>query len=443
MASKAPTEQKRRSLRPHQLSEKAQRVEWQRMIGIVDAGDAAAARRYQSALKSLCRQPSLHTPPGGHGNGVGRDDVECRSHASPRQGVRVVAKYLASRSRAERRKKAGANRWWDATIAAVHEDGTFDVAYFDGVREARVRPEFVVGGGDAVVDSGPAATEEEAEEGADEGAEEPAKGRAGPRSRLRMLHGLEGMAGTCRLAKALARSGCDMIAVERDPRAPEYDTEVLPGPHASCENTSRAPVRLQLCDLRDIQPSSLPTLDFASFSPHCASVSMAAGKSHPRTELNGYLGTTPTCKAYNADLSHIVHIIMDQRNRPGNARFRFVIEAPFGNAMHVPILKNIVEMPTEHGGLGATRVMLDHCKFGVVWRKRTFLWTNVETLVAQLSGDSHAYLCTAANPCAHFGAHAHICRDVSTKEATPFPHDLAVFLQQQICGCCAPRRHEV
>ena len=111
--------------------------------------------------------------------------------------------------------------------------------------------------------------------------------------------------------------------------------------------------------------------------------------------------------------------------------------------MNVPILKNVVELPIEHGGLGAKRVMLDHCKFGAPWRKRTFLWTNVETLVAQLSGEAHIYLCCEANPCERFGAHTWICKDVTTKEATPFPHNLATFLQQQISGCCAPRRREV
>ena len=40
------------------------------------------------------------------------------------------------------------------------------------------------------------------------------------------------------------------------------------------------------------------------------------------------MGHTPACQAYNADLSHIVHIVMDQRGRPGNAGFRFAIEAP-------------------------------------------------------------------------------------------------------------------
>ena len=85
-------------------------------------------------------------------------------------------------------------------------------------------------------------------------------------------------------------------------------------------------------------------------------------------------------------------IIMDQVRRPGNGRFQFMLEAPFGAAAHVPLLKNYLELPVRHGGLGATRVMLDHCKFGVPWRKRTFLWTNVETLVSQLSGDAHIYL---------------------------------------------------
>ena len=60
-------------------------------------------------------------------------------------GMRVRARYLASQPKAKWRKRGGVGRWYDGTIAAKdEEEGTFCVAYDDGLEESGVLPEHLI-----------------------------------------------------------------------------------------------------------------------------------------------------------------------------------------------------------------------------------------------------------------------------------------------------------
>jgi len=83
-------------------------------------------------------------------------------HTLPEVGVRVRARYLASQPKAKRRKKGGANLWYDGVVTHVDESaGTFGVLYDDGEEEAGVLAEYlVVLGSDGEEDAAPGATHE-------------------------------------------------------------------------------------------------------------------------------------------------------------------------------------------------------------------------------------------------------------------------------------------
>ena len=78
--------------------------------------------------------------------------------------MRVRARYLASQPKAKRRKKGGANHWYDGVISGKDEsDGTYHVAYDDGTAEAGVWPEHLM-----VLGTDSEHSDEEADEEADE-----------------------------------------------------------------------------------------------------------------------------------------------------------------------------------------------------------------------------------------------------------------------------------
>ena len=59
--------------------------------------------------------------------------------------MRVRARFLASQPKAKRRKKGGANLWYDGVIAGADaQSGTFHVVYDDGEEESGVLAQFLV-----------------------------------------------------------------------------------------------------------------------------------------------------------------------------------------------------------------------------------------------------------------------------------------------------------
>jgi hypothetical protein len=247
--------------------------------------------------------------------------------------------------------------------------------------------------------------------------------------------------------------------VERHINAPEYDGHHLvrpvengpkpvPGDKAALirrgGRTLEAGCYLELCQCRDIDPRKLPNLDYAHFSPNCLSVS-TTGK-NLRNQDNDYLGleTDDDCCEYNMDLAWIVDVIKDQLSRNGNSQFKFTIEAPRGVARHIVFYK-LVETSRKMGGCGGTRCELFYCKFGVEYPKPTYIWTNIESMIAELSGPKHRYICCDAHPCKLGpGQHERLGHgDVAVKDAAAFPEDLVRFLcDHVVVKSCAHRRND-
>ena len=77
--------------------------------------------------------------------------------------------------------------------------------------------------------------------------------------------------------------------------------------------------------------------------------------------------------------------------------------------------------------------------------KPTYIWTNIESMIAELQGPKHDYICCSDHPCAFgSGHHQRLGRgEVSVKDAAAFPADLVQFLCNQVINkSCAHRRND-
>jgi hypothetical protein len=276
------------------------------------------------------------------------------------------------------------------------------------------------------------------------------------RTTLRKMRIMEAFAGSGRLATQCCNSsGADVLIIERDCKAPDYN-DVLTPPRVGAPPgeaaaqmrqaaaNSMATVYFELCMCRDIKPEDLPTLDYAHFSPQCTSVSRAAGSAHPRKETDmpvAFLGYDDCCKEYNSDLQWILDVCQNQRRRSGNSDFKFTVEAPVGNAQKLIHFK-MMQVPVDHGGIGATQVELTYCKFGMEYEKPTFFWTNIESLIKELENGEK--ICSEETPCKVGPAcHKQLGRDAGpTTDAARFPPDLVVFLQSHVEKACSKRRND-
>jgi hypothetical protein len=278
----------------------------------------------------------------------------------------------------------------------------------------------------------------------------------GRRTALRKMRIMEAFAGSGRLATQCCKSlGADVLIIERDHKAPDYN-DVLTQPRVGAPPgeaaaqmrqaaaNSKATVYFDRCMCRDIKPEDLPTLDYAHFSPQCTSVSRAAGSAHPRKETDipvAFLGYDDCCKEYNSDLQWILDVCQNQRRRSGNSDFKFTVEAPVGNAQKLIHFK-MMQVPVDHGGIGATQVELTYCKFGMEYEKPTFFWTNIESLIKELENGEK--ICSEETPCKVGPAcHKQLGRDAGpTTDAARFPPDLVTFLQYHVDKACSKRRND-
>ena len=280
---------------------------------------------------------------------------------------------------------------------------------------------------------------------------------------MRKLRVGECMGGSFRLLNKLCTAlGADGVGIERDVDAIEWQgtlaglrpssqsppADAVAEMRAADVRPGRCPPRayVQICSCRDLRPEQLPTLDYMHFSPECTSVSRCAGDAHPRTHANGYLGADDDecSKEYNRDLAWIHRVIVDQQNRPGNEAFKFTIEAPEGVSHHV-LDRFGFTISANDGGVGATRLLVHYCKFGMDYMKPTCIWSNLETLIAELTDDGsgpHSYICHAGNPCKHgLGYHSRLGYDAGpTRAAAAFPHDFVTFLNGHVQKACSARR---
>jgi hypothetical protein len=167
------------------------------------------------------------------------------------------------------------------------------------------------------------------------------------------------------------------------------------------------------------------------FSIDCSSFSTLGHAGQGRNEENSYLGEAEglRCEEGNRLIMKALDLIKAQLER--NPHFLFTIENPISGKMKdhmctaLVVVDAVLEAPRVHGGLGATRCVVDYCWFwdGVEgeqpFRKRTIIWTNSPTLIHELGAHappcvSH-FLCERTHPCRHYRWH----RPVAGNSATP------------------------
>ena len=190
--------------------------------------------------------------------------------------------------------------------------------------------------------------------------------------------------------------------------------------------------------------------DYMHFSIDCSSFTGLSHAGQGRNEGNNFLGDGARAQDGNQLLFKTIDMIALQMKR--RSGFLFTIENPYtGKMKDHPIVAARLEVARKDGGLGATRIVVDYCRF---WdgkgkrpfHKRTIIWTNSPTLIREFGEHrppemtSH-FLCERSSPCQFFGHLGH--RGVNSKtsrEATPFPSPLVWRIAQAITLDLSPER---
>ena len=252
---------------------------------------------------------------------------------------------------------------------------------------------------------------------------------------MRPICGAEFGCGSARLAKAAMRRGFEMITLDRDVDAPEYDDELLP--RGSDSHWVR--------DLKELQPEELPTFHWLHFSPTCVSTTILAASRHQRTFSTDFQGKTAECQLWNDDMMTFYDIIKQQRRRPGNLGCAFTVEQPVGLARSTQAIR-LFATPIESGGLGAIRCTLDACRHGASCKKPTDLWVGglpnlihaLGTERTELGYPPPKWRCSKHTPCRFYPQHPQVRGN--TKATCAFSYDLCSFLLAHIeADLCASR----
>ena len=266
---------------------------------------------------------------------------------------------------------------------------------------------------------------------------------------VRRLRGAELCCGSARLAKAAIRRGFDMVTLDRNAQALEYDEDLLPRDSAAVWTK----------ELRELRPEDMPTVDYFHCSPDCRSTSLMAASVHLRVQSNDFQGNTAACEGWNADGMHFYRLVTDQRSRPGNMHCAFTFEQPAGMARRTHMAK-LLEQPVSSGGLGAVRITIDMCRHGLDCQKPTDLWVSgLPSLVDALAepcpdgGSCHCrcpdpcgvhriskWRCSRLSPCKHFPSHSPVRGNTKHAWASAFPHELCAFIMAYVeRDLCAQR----
>ena len=150
------------------------------------------------------------------------------------------------------------------------------------------------------------------------------------------------------------------------------------------------------------------SIGYTHFSLPCDTFTPLVSK-HGRTENNFGLGVTAEAGHGNRIVEHtILNILVWLLKRFPN--MLFTIENPEnlkggtpgttyqGGIAGLNIVKDILEKPREHGGLGAERLRVCYCQFEAGQKKPTWIWTNSPELIRTLGGDR--YMCNKQHHCA-------------------------------------------
>lgn len=252
---------------------------------------------------------------------------------------------------------------------------------------------------------------------------------------MRKLRTYEWFAGSGRLSFALLAQGCDVMIHDRDPAAVEWAAHSMQ-PDAKRFSSD------EFLSINEGAFYAVPPYDYMHFSIDCSSFTGLSHAGQGRNEGNSFLGDGVRAEDGNQLLYKTTDMIALQLKR--KPTFLFTVENPYtGRMKEHPIVQARLEVSRENGGLGATRIVLDYCRF---WdgkgerpfHKRTIIWTNSPTLIREFGehrppATSSYFLCERSSPCQFFGVLGH--RGVhgrTAKESTPFPLLLAWRMAQAI-----------
>ena len=80
------------------------------------------------------------------------------------------------------------------------------------------------------------------------------------------------------------------------------------------------------------------------------------------------------------------------------------------------------------------------------YHKPTYLWTNIESLIADANSPFNFRRCSASNPCPYRDSAGHFESlgrgSTSVSEAAAYPHELVVWLKSHIDAAIAHRRRD-
>ena len=263
---------------------------------------------------------------------------------------------------------------------------------------------------------------------------------------VRELRAVEWFAGSARLSFALAAQGFDVMIHDRDPDVVEW----------SAHGMQPDPTHLWSDEFLDIDEGVLyaqAPYDYMHFGVECRSFTGLGHAGQGRSADNDFLGSCLSSQQGNQLLYKTIDVIAAQLKR--NPHFLFTIENPWtGRMKHHMAVNGRLEVSRKNGGLGATRCVLDYCRF---WdgkgerpfHKRTIFWTNSPTLIREFgehkppAGLTSHFLCErGSRPCQWAATEKghRVVNSQTARDATPYPSLLVSRIAQGIALDLSPQR---
>jgi len=205
-------------------------------------------------------------------------------------------------------------------------------------------------------------------------------------------------------------------------------------------------------NVKDIDPSNMPTLAAAHFSPNCRTTSALAAWKHPRSPEDDMVATQPDAteasKDWDLDVAHFRDIVRDQRRRtpiagePESSGFGFTFEQPHVRRAWEHLSIKMMMKPRANGGDGAERILFHFCAFSVPYYKPTDIYVSQLPELKKILLDEKG-LARLAKSKDHFAwsrfkcpgkcaMHQHEDVSYNTKTSVCFPQQLASDLARGI-----------
>ena len=256
---------------------------------------------------------------------------------------------------------------------------------------------------------------------------------------MRKLRAMEWFAGSGRLSFALAlQHGWEVVIHDRNQNAVEWVQHgVKPDGRQFISSEKEFITEVTI---GEFYQQSSPPFDYFHFSIDCSSFSVLGHPGQFRNFENDFLGQHKSCAAGNQMVHKMLDLISAQLSR--NEYFLFTVENPeTGKLKDHAMIQGKLTAPCEHGGLGATAVVVNFCWFateseGIPFRKPTIIWTNSPTLIRELGAHlppskRSRYVCERTSPCQFYQqGHRPVARNCAA--ATPFPRLLAELIARCI-----------